>query len=174
MISFLSWSQMPQGWLFLGFSLNCFILASDDDCLAYCWTHSQASPVFVLYENIFSNNSLKFSPNSFLPQQFPAVWYLKAFCTSPATLDPRRINRTEWFFLSRLFGSTCTAAHIAGSFRGRKLSRISRFCGYLQICIFSIKFWGCGIFWQHQQPIRKVLFTTIYYCHLWASPCEMN
>ena len=43
---------------------------------------------------------------------------------------------------------------IAGNFRGRKLSQISKFCGYLRK--FSLRNWGQSIIWQHQRAIREI------------------
>lgn len=46
---------------------------------------------------------------------------------------------------------------IAGNFRGRKLSWISRFCGYLQ------KFLGRNIFWWHKRQICKSFLHEIFF-----------
>ena len=54
--------------------------------------------------------------------------------------------------------------HIVGHFCGRKLSWISRF---VAICasFFSAKFWGHGIFWQHQRAIcESFLHENLIFC----------
>ena len=43
------------------------------------------------------------------------------------------------------------------SFRGRKLSRISRFCGYSKS--FSCKIWGCGVLWHSTSDQSAKVFS---------------
>ena len=72
--------------------------------------------------------------------------------------------------------------HIAGNFGGKKLSWISRSCGWLFMEIFSMKFGGCGIFWWHQWAIHESFlretnlqkYPTICYIEDWRSLGQTN
>ena len=66
-----------------------------------------------------------------------------------------------------IFGCSyvCTIGRycIAGNFRGRKLSQISRFCGYLRK--FSPQIWGHGIFGAAKASNSRKFFPRKSYFH---------